>query len=41
MPAIPATWEAEIKRIPVQSQTGQIVQKILSQKYPIPKGLVK
>jgi hypothetical protein len=33
VPAIPATWEAEIRRIVVQSQPGQIVHKTLSQKY--------
>jgi hypothetical protein len=32
MPAIPATWEAENRRITVQGQPGQIVCKILSQK---------
>jgi hypothetical protein len=29
-----ATQEAEIRRIAVQSQLGQIVQETLSQKYP-------
>jgi hypothetical protein len=32
-----ATWETEIRRIMVQSQPGQIVWEILSQKYPIQK----
>jgi hypothetical protein len=31
IPVILATWKAEIKRIVVQSQPGQIVHKILSQ----------
>jgi hypothetical protein len=31
---IPATQEAEIRRITVQSQPGQIVRKTLSQKNP-------
>jgi hypothetical protein len=30
MPVIPATQEAEIRRIKVQSQPGQIVQETLS-----------
>jgi hypothetical protein len=34
MPTILATEEAEIRRISVQSQVGQIVLKTLSQKYP-------
>jgi hypothetical protein len=34
MPIILATQEAEIRRITVQSQPGQIVQETLSQKYP-------
>jgi hypothetical protein len=34
MPVIPATLEAEIRRIMVQSQPRQIVHKTLSQKYP-------
>jgi hypothetical protein len=34
MPIIPATQEAEIRRITVQSQPRQIVQKTLSQKNP-------
>jgi hypothetical protein len=32
MPVIPATWEAEIRRITVQGQPGQIVHKIPSPK---------
>jgi hypothetical protein len=32
MPVIPVTQEAEIRRIAVQSQSGQIVCKTLSQK---------
>jgi hypothetical protein len=32
-----ATWEAEIRRIVVQNQCGQIVLKTLSQKYPTQK----
>jgi hypothetical protein len=32
MPIILSTWEAEIKRITVQSQPRQIVQETLSQK---------
>jgi hypothetical protein len=31
---IPATQEAEIRRIMVQSQPGQIVHESLSQKHP-------
>jgi hypothetical protein len=39
---IPATQEAEIRRIMVQSQPGQIVHETLSQKKYIPtKGLVE
>jgi hypothetical protein len=34
-PVIPATQEAEIRRISVQSQTRQIVHKTLSQKKKI------
>jgi hypothetical protein len=37
MPVILATQKAEIWRIAVQSQPGQIVLKILSQKKPIQK----
>jgi hypothetical protein len=36
-----ATQEAEIRRIAVQSQPGQIVCKMLSGKYPSQKGLVE
>jgi hypothetical protein len=32
MPIILATWEAEIRRIVVQSQTGEIACETLSQK---------
>jgi hypothetical protein len=32
MPVILATWEAEIRRIVVWGQLGQIVHEILSQK---------
>jgi hypothetical protein len=34
MPVILASREAEIRRIKAQSQTGQIVHKTLSRKYP-------
>jgi hypothetical protein len=37
----PATQEAEIRRIMVQSQSGQIVCETLSQKYQTRKGLVE
>jgi hypothetical protein len=37
MPVIPATQEAEISRILVQSQPGQIVRKTLSPKNPSQK----
>jgi hypothetical protein len=37
MPVIPATQEAEIKRIMVQSQPEQIVCKTLSRKNPSQK----
>jgi hypothetical protein len=37
LPVILATHEAEIRRIKVLSQPGQIVCKILSQKIPITK----
>jgi hypothetical protein len=36
----PATQEANIRRIMVQSQLGQIVYKTLSPKYPISKRAV-
>jgi hypothetical protein len=36
-----ATQEAEIRRIVVQSQPGQIICKTLSRKYPKQKGLVE
>jgi hypothetical protein len=36
-PVIPATQEAEIRRIEVPSQPGQIVFETLSQKYPTQK----
>jgi hypothetical protein len=42
MPVIPATQEAEIRRIAVQSQPRQIVCKTLSQLKKEPqKGLVE
>jgi hypothetical protein len=37
-PVILATQEVEIRRIAVQSQPSQIVQKTLSQKIPSQKG---
>jgi hypothetical protein len=37
MPVILATQEAKIRRILVQSHPRQIVQEILSQKYPTQK----
>jgi hypothetical protein len=37
MSVILATQEAEIRRIKVQSQPGQIANKTLSQKYPTQK----
>jgi hypothetical protein len=40
-PVILATQEAEIRRIAVQSQPGQIDLKTLSQKHPEQKGLVE
>jgi hypothetical protein len=41
-PVIPATQEAEIRRIAVRSQPGQIAQETLSRKKPITKkGLVE
>jgi hypothetical protein len=41
MPVILATQEAKIRRIVVQSQPGQIVHKILSQKKNHKKGLLE
>jgi hypothetical protein len=41
MPVILATEEAEIRRIVVQSQPGQIVQETLSEKTHHKKGLVE
>jgi hypothetical protein len=40
-PIILATQEAEIKRIAVQSQPGQIVHKTLTQKTLYKKGLAE
>jgi hypothetical protein len=40
-PAILATQEAEIRKIVVQSQSGQIVHKTLSRKTLHKKGLVE
>jgi hypothetical protein len=40
-PAILTTQEAEIRRIWVQSQSGQIVHKTLSGKYSTQKWMVK
>jgi hypothetical protein len=40
-PVILDTHEAEIRRIKVQSQTGQIVHETQSQNYPSKKGLVE
>jgi hypothetical protein len=37
MPVIPATEEAEIRRIEVRSQPGQTAHNTLSQKYPTQK----
>jgi hypothetical protein len=37
MPVILATWEAEIRKMPVQDQPRQIVCKTLSRKYPTQK----
>jgi hypothetical protein len=34
MPVILVTLEAEIRRIEVRSQPGQIIKEILSRKYP-------
>jgi plasmid maintenance system antidote protein VapI len=41
MPVILATQEAEIRRIVVPSQPGEIVHETLSQKNPSQKGLVE
>jgi hypothetical protein len=41
MPVILVTQEAEIRRIMVQSQPGQIVHESLSRKYLTQKGLVE
>jgi hypothetical protein len=41
MPVILVTQEAEIKRIVVRRQPGQIVQKPLSPKHHHKKGLVE
>jgi hypothetical protein len=41
MPVILATQKAEIKRIMVQSQLGQIISETLSQKPIRKKGLVE
>jgi hypothetical protein len=41
MAIIPATQEAEIRRIVVQRQPGQIVWEVLSWKAPSQKGLVE
>jgi hypothetical protein len=41
MPVILDTEKAEIRRITVQSQPGQIVQKTLSLKKNTKKGLVE
>jgi hypothetical protein len=41
MPIILAAQEAEIRRIVVQSQLGQIVCETLSQKYLTQKGVVE
>jgi hypothetical protein len=40
-PVIPATQEAELRRIMVGSQPGQIVHKTLSQKTLYQRGLVE
>jgi hypothetical protein len=36
-----ATQEAEIRRIAIQSQPGQIARETASRKYPSQKGLVE
>jgi hypothetical protein len=41
MPIILATQEAQIRRISVQSQPGQIVHENLSSKYPSLKRLAE
>jgi hypothetical protein len=41
MPLILATQEADIRRIMIQSQPGQIDYKTLAQKYLTQKGLVE
>jgi hypothetical protein len=41
MPVILATEEAEIRRLVVQSQTGEIVLETLSRKKHHKKGLVE
>jgi hypothetical protein len=41
MPIILVAQEAEIRRLVVRSQFGQIVHKTLSRKYTSPKGLVE
>jgi hypothetical protein len=38
MPVILATQEAEIRRMAISSQPGQIVQETLSRKYPTKQG---
>jgi hypothetical protein len=40
-PVILATQEAEIRRLTVRSQPGQIVHETLSQKHPSQKGLAE
>jgi hypothetical protein len=41
MPVILAIHDAEIRKIEVQSQPGQIVHETLSSKYPTQKRLVE
>jgi hypothetical protein len=41
MPVILATQEAEIRKIAIRSQPGQIVCETLSQKYQYKKWLVE